>query len=201
MDSPLSVGDRWEDAHRWCPICARHRLQARLIRATGELTIRCPGCTPAPGFLSQATMPLLHDQTASGREGVSRLLGWMHDGYFSCAPTGWVQCTRCGCPTTPTIVPLGAHYAPQLRNGTLTACVACGHRDVLWLSGIALALPEGRQLWREQRRVRVLGERDVEAAGRPAVVLGLESVGSAARLEVVVARDTLAVIETRATGI
>ncbi len=58
-----------------------------------------------------------------------------------------------------------------------------------------LALPAGRRFWRAHPRLRLLPQRSIEAAGRPALVAGFESVTDAARFEAIVARDTYAVID------
>ena len=60
--------------------------------------------------------------------------------------------------------------------------------------GLVLALPQGQRFWREHPRIRALPQHEVEAAGRAALVAGFESLSAAARFEVVVARDTYAVI-------
>jgi hypothetical protein len=186
--------DRWEDARLWCPVCGCHHLSARLLRATGELTLRCPGCTPAPdGHISRATMPLLHRDSTTARAGVSRLLDWMHHSYYGIAPGGMVRCQRCGRPTPPLVVVAGWDCVPQVRYTVGTACAACGHRDRMWLSGVALALPEGRRFWREHRRVRLLAERTVERDGRGVAIVGLEAVGTGARFEVAAELTTLTV--------
>ena len=63
----------------------------------------------------------------------------------------------------------------------------------MWLSGVALALPEGRRFWRQHRRVRLLAEQTVERDGRGVAIVGLEAVESGARFEVAAEIATLAV--------
>ena len=58
----------------------------------------------------------------------------------------------------------------------------------------ALELLVGQAFWREHGRIRTLPDRDVEAAGGPAIVSRFESATGSAKLEVVFARDTLEVI-------
>ncbi len=193
---------RWEDTQIWCPVCGRHRLRGRLVRATGELTVRCPGCNREPGsYISQAVMPHLHRQSGSAAAGVSRLLDWLGNRYWPEAPEGLVRCVRCARPVVARLVPFAEYpFAPQVRYAVATACAECGHRDLIWLNTLLLSLPVARRFWREQRRVRFLAEREVEAGGHPAVVLGFESVGSAARCEVVASLDTFAVLGLHAPG-
>jgi len=179
-------GVGWEATRIWCPVCGRHPLHGRLIRATGELSVRCLGCTPPDRFLSQAAMPLLHHTGSDMQGAVERLLDWMDARYWQSAPPGLVRCVRCERPVAPVVgPPVGWEHVPQVRYGVITACAHCGTRNMMWLSSQALAHPAGRAFWREQRRVRLLPERAVEAAGRAAIVIGLESAGSADRLEIV----------------
>ncbi len=193
-----SGDDRWEDCRIWCPVCGQHRLRARLIRTTGELTVVCPGCTPTrDAHLSRATMPLLHRDTLTAKAGVSRLFDWMHRSFYGIAPSGMVHCQRCERLTPLHVAPIGWAHAPQLRYTVTTTCASCGHRDRMWLSGIVLGLPEGRRFWRQHRRVRLLPERTVEWEGRVVAVLGLGSIESSARLEVIAELTTLTVLNIK----
>ena len=97
----LAGGDdgRWEDARLWCPVCGRHRLAARLLRATGELTLRCPGCTPAPdGHISRATMPLLHRDSTTARAGSRACSTGCTTPTTGSPPAGWCAASGAGVP-------------------------------------------------------------------------------------------------------
>ena len=179
---------RWVDTQLWCPLCGRLRLRGHLVGATGEFTLRCPACTPAPRApLSQATMPLLHRGTATPRAGATRLRGWLHERYWQPALGGLVRCTRCERALAPQVGPNTAWgYAPQLRHSLVTACDACGERNAMWLATLAFGLPEGKAFWRAHPRLRLLPERDIERDGRPAVLVGFESMTGAPRLEAIV---------------
>jgi hypothetical protein len=138
-------------------------------------------------------MPLLHQRTTSARAGVMHLLDWMHHSYYALAPAGTVRCQRCEQPTPLRVTEDAWSQGEQLHYTVATTCSACGHRDRMWLSGVVLALPAGRQFWQEHGRVRLLRERPVEDGGSSAVI-GLEAVASAARFEIVVSLPTLTVI-------
>jgi hypothetical protein len=76
-----------------------------------------------------------------------------------------------------------------------TACPHCGGLNgVSTVGAVAFDRPEGWAFEREHRRIRTLPGREVEAAGVPAIVSRFESVARSARLEVVLARDTLELI-------
>jgi hypothetical protein len=73
-------------------------------------------------------------------------------------------------------------------------CDRCGCAHDLTLAGLALWSPAGRCFWRAHLRLRTLPEREVEAAGRAALVTSFESVTDGARLDVVSARDTYEIL-------
>jgi hypothetical protein len=88
------------------------------------------------------------------------------------------------------------YVPPTIRHlrGTYLRCDRCGCAHDLTLAGLALWSPAGRRFWRAHPRLRTLPEREVEAAGRAAVVTSFESVADAARLDVVSARDTYEIL-------
>jgi hypothetical protein len=92
-----------------------------------------------------------------------------------------------------TVTPAAPHWLRDAR-GIHHQCAACNSGSWDMLEALVLALPQGQRFWREHPRIRALPQREVEAAGRAALVAGFESVSAAARFEVVVARDTYAVI-------
>ena len=73
-------------------------------------------------------------------------------------------------------------------------CPACGTGLNAILPDRVLNLPEGQRFWREHPRLRLLPEREVEAAGGPALVTSFECITGGARLDVVTARDAFEII-------
>jgi hypothetical protein len=73
-------------------------------------------------------------------------------------------------------------------------CDSCGHADWQPLTELLLCLPKGRAFWREPPRILTLPPRQVETAGRPALITGYQSMLSSARLDIVVDRDSYAVL-------
>jgi hypothetical protein len=76
-------------------------------------------------------------------------------------------------------------------------CERCGDVSAVALSEFALGMPEGKTFWRAHPRLRLLGERLIEADGHPAIVVGHESVTDHARYEVVFTHDTFLPLEVR----
>jgi hypothetical protein len=58
------------------------------------------------------------------------------------------------------------------------------------IGGIALGQPAAQRFWRANPRMRILPPREVEVAGRAALVTHFESVTGSATLDVVSACDT-----------
>ena len=68
----------------------------------------------------------------------------------------------------------------MLKHAVYLACRRCGQTSMSALLGITFSLPEAQQFWRRHPKVQALPEREIEVAGRPAVVTRLASVTSRA---------------------
>jgi hypothetical protein len=112
-----------------------------------------------------------------------------------------VACTRCGRPT-PLIRATGAcDEAPFGPWPRLTVrCASCGEPGSTSLGGLVHALPAVRAFWRAHPRMRILPPREVEAAGRTALVARVESAIAGDAVDVISARDTYAVLAIHGTG-
>jgi hypothetical protein len=86
--------------------------------------------------------------------------------------------------------------AMRVQRGVHIPCARCGCVNDFPLSGLALWLPEGRRFWRAHPRVHLLPEREVEVAGRAAVVESFASIAGTARFDVVFDRATYHVLQT-----
>jgi hypothetical protein len=108
---------------------------------------------------------------------------------------GTVRCTQCGRPDA-LLRGLPDDVPPLLRGmpGVYVRCPVC--RMAWWttLSGLALWLPAGQRFWRRHPRLRTLPTREVEAEGSRALVTSFESVSDAARLDIIYAHDTYALM-------
>jgi hypothetical protein len=180
-------------------MCGRRKLLGRFDRARGRFTLRCPTCCRCH------TDPFLHSEETGLLRGVkgykpalSRLMVWA-DGYQRPAlARGAAACTRCGRSARLRMgMPEDAPQNVRARRGVHVRCDRCGPTYWTALTGLARDLPEARRFWREHPRMRTLPEREVEAAGSPALVVGFESVADGARLDVLVVRDTFEVIGAR----
>jgi RNA polymerase sigma-70 factor (ECF subfamily) len=195
--SAYGVAAAWQQTRIWCHVCGRQRFVGGLSRESHVLVLSCPSCAyvgvnlgpmeregPLPG--ARATKPALTRLMTSA------------DRYFRHAiEHGAVPCSSCGHPA-----PIRLHmpaYVPEalrVQRGVHIPCAQCGCVNDFPLSGLALWLPEGRRFWRAHPRVRLLPEREVEAAGRAAVVESFASVTDTTRFDVVFDRVTYRVLHT-----
>lgn len=197
----LSAADigGWRETRIWCAVCGRRRLMGRLGR--GELTLRCPACIP--DYLREPAPNMLHLSDPDILGGVKSfkpaLTRAMDHAYGLFAPAlsgGAIACPVCGRRgPIRTGIP---EYVPEPRwaeSGVHFRCGGCGWVHDMSLAGLALWTPEGRRFWREHPRIRLLPEREVDSAGRRAVVTGYESLADGSMFEVVSARDGFRVLE------
>ena len=134
---------------------------------------------------------------------LASLMIWADDYFRRTLAMRRAPCLGCG-RLTPVRLSLPEDLLPQGHRDSVVAvremrhvcirCAVCHTTVVNSLKGLALYLPEGRRFWREHRRIRALPEREVEAAGRPAIVTSFESLMGHARLDIVCARDSYEVL-------
>ena len=197
----LTPPDAWMETRLWCPTCGTHRFVGGITRETGTLVLRCPSCV----FSGVNMVPMERERPLPGARpsgrALTRVMTWA-DGYFQQALTeGWAACCGCGQPA-PLRRWAGDHLPMAVRaaRGVHIPCSACGCILDLLLPALALWRPEGRRFWHAHPRLRLLPERDVEADGRPAIVVGFASVTDAATLDIVADRETFRVLRISARG-
>jgi RNA polymerase sigma factor (sigma-70 family) len=206
LDLPAAGG--WRETRVWCPKCGRRRLDGRFERPVGFLAFRCPDCQPAPDALLVAYrlgnpgFARLLAGVDSFKPAYTRTLVWLHDYYRRGLNGGEVACTSCGRPI-PLIRATGAcdeaPFGPWPRLAV--RCASCGELSSTSLCGLVHALPAVRAFWRAHPRMRILPPREIEAAGRAALVVRVESMADSAALDVLSHRDTYALLAVHGHGI
>jgi RNA polymerase sigma factor (sigma-70 family) len=197
--APDDVG--WQETRIWCPLCGRHRLNGRLRRSSGEFALRCPSCCSERGvFLRHAAASERMVGARGFQAALSDLAEWGHNFYGRGVAGRSVKCPSCG-RRAPLRLSLPEDVPPSLRGmrGMHYRCGSCGDSGYQRLSSRALELPEGRRFWRQYPRIHMLPEREVEVAGRAALVMGFRAVREQAALDVVLDRDTYEVLEVHGT--
>lgn len=200
----VSIGDAgWQETRIWCPDCGERKLVGRFAEGR-SLDLDCVSCRGLPRVVQvRGRTGELIWGTPSARllEGVkgfkaalNRMTARNHEFYKHGIAGRTARCRWCG-EEAPLRV---SAYEEFGYRDVLTDCLRCGQRGGIGTTGaVALHTPEAQAFWREHGRIRTLPGREVESAGAPATVSTIESVTGGAKLEVVLARDTLRVIDTR----
>jgi RNA polymerase sigma-70 factor (ECF subfamily) len=197
-----SATDEWEETNIWCVVCGQHRVLGRFIREHGDFTLTCPNCIPE--MQADIRIHLAHYISTELFQGVkgykpalTRLLTAMNDWLVPALISRISVCPCCGKPS-PLRHGSPSYYPATIRrfHGVYIHCDQCGDLGGTWLDGLALALPEGQRFWRDHPRIRIRPEQEIEFAGRPALLVGFESVVDDARFEAVFALDTFEALTT-----
>jgi RNA polymerase sigma-70 factor (ECF subfamily) len=169
-------GAEWRPTAIWCVQCGGGTLETRRERDGKAIAFRCPRCDGEAG--RSAVFPL-DNPFFAGLVGslerpaamFGRVAGWAR-AYWAGGDGSAVDCTRCGAGTT-----VRAHTRLDTAvptPGLYVRCERCG--EELWTSlvGVAMALPQVRELRRREPRTRASL---AEAANRLVVRFGpLEAV-------------------------
>lgn len=201
--APLPGGeadDGWRETRIWCPLCGARRLLARFPFGSGAFALRCPGCPRRmPGADIGNIVNCHGDRDLAGlrsaKPALSRVMA-ESDGYYRAAlASGGAPCSRCG-----SWAPVALRLPPELpapyreARGIHLRCGRCGYLSDLRLPELTLWTPAGRAFWKAHPRLRLLPEREIEAEGRPALVVTFADVAGGARLAVVTDQETYAVL-------
>lgn len=183
----------------FCPLCGHARLVGRFDAASGALVLRCPVCQAGrtetvANAIDPMTMATAKGATST-EEALYRVMQRIYDHYAAAATSTTTTCLHCGA-----ALPLrrqGAHAPAALdapawfrrSRGFYTRCPVCGKASAMGLRSLARCSSPGRQFWARHPRMRTLPGRDITYHGRPAVLITLESLDDASRLDLVFARE------------
>ena len=197
FDLALPQTTDWHESRIWCPFCGQHHLRMRVDRATGEYAFHCAGpCHPQLSVVGSARFPEMLAQVHSPKSILARHCLFLAAEYRRMIRGGADTCGGCGRPVT---IRHWRHDDPPFpyQHGVYATCLRCGILDSASAWHLTLDTPEAVRFWRRHPRIRPLPTHEIEVAGRPALVTGYESVESAARIEIVSARDTWETLSVR----
>jgi RNA polymerase sigma factor (sigma-70 family) len=194
----------WQHTHIWCPMCGQRQLTVRLPEPPGTLAFRCPGCSNGYpqeigwGYpLSNAHFVQLRASLTQPKSILRRFSSWAYD-YYSDAIShkGAVACAGCGkLRRLRLLLPVdGAWFTSDhaARYGFSGQCPSCGWQDFCSPEGLLQSLPIVQRFWQAHPRMHlVFGGPIEEVEGSKALVVSFESLTDAAHLDIVIARDTL----------
>jgi RNA polymerase sigma-70 factor (ECF subfamily) len=198
---PTDAAIGWQETHVWCSRCGRFRLLIRHAQPPGTISVRCQGCNPSPEMndadyaLTNSHFARLIGALAQPRAILRRTAQWAHTYFRHAIDEGSAPCTHCGRPARVHITSTVDHA--QLRDSMprlVVSCAACDQVVSSSVGGLVASLPEVQRFWQEQRRMSTRFRREANVASGGAVVAHVESIASAAWMDVLVACDTLQVI-------
>lgn len=187
--------DEWHPTRIWCPECGRAQLEGRLGRLAPEqrgLVLHCPGCDGfGCQFIAYGPSEDGEHRLFRGIKGfkpaLSRAMKQTYPLHLS-VMAGPMRCPACDQRVEVQIDP----QRLTVRGG----CARCGPQ-LRWGYGaqeIVRSLPEAQAFWRRHPRLRTLPPVELESHGCDAVLISLQSMRDAARLDVLLARKNLAVL-------
>ena len=183
----LNAGGGWQATRLWCFVCGQRHLYARV-----EPTIVQFACLKDGPQRPHACFTVQRKGSIQGyRRLFSSLLTWIECFYGPYLALGQIPCPGCGQSGPITIDPDGL--------GLQVRCPVCQKQGREWYGSLSLAQSPVRQFWQEQNKIRLLPTQDIETEGRLGLVVPFESVGSQARIAVVLARDTYEVLRVVGT--
>jgi RNA polymerase sigma-70 factor (ECF subfamily) len=191
----------WQETRIWCTDCGERHLVGRFGEA-GDLQLDCPSCrdgrriVQVRGWVGELIWGVTSAELLKGVKGykaaLNRMAARSYEFYRHGIARRTARCRWCGRQAPLRISPYDFRGYHDVR----TDCPHCGRVNGVSTDGaVAFDRPEGWAFERKHRRIRTLPGREVEAAGVPAIVSRFESVAGSAKLEVVLVRDTLDLIE------
>jgi RNA polymerase sigma factor (sigma-70 family) len=195
----------WEETRIWCPTCGKQRMLGYFGWPGGTLSFRCPQCNPTPD-INHSDVNLANSYFAQLLAGIkqyktafNRTLVWANNYYRQGLKHRIVTCTHCGHLNQLQLC-MPRQATPLVRNqpGVHVECVRCREICSSSLAGLVMSLPQVRQFWRENLRMRTLPETEIQIAGRVGLVTSFEAVTTSARLDVISDSDTYEVINIQA---
>ncbi|EFH83186.1 RNA polymerase sigma factor [Ktedonobacter racemifer] len=171
----------WQELRLWCPFCGTSHWKAAAPK--NALYFTCSRCNPDPNSAIFNTFP---QGVKSYARSMTRLLQFINGYYEQRLAQKRAPCVGCG-RLTPIVIEPNDHYL-YMR------CPACHVFQRETVASLSLSLPEARELWKTQQRIHLLPERMIEIDGCIAIVASFESLGTKARLDVILAADTYKIL-------
>jgi RNA polymerase sigma-70 factor (ECF subfamily) len=189
--------DDWQTTRIWCPFCGRQKLASVIDRESGHAAFCCTQCISTGRLgIAQTGMPEIIEGVNSYKAILSRQITWLNRYYRDALSTMTTTCFRCNSPAK-VHLHLGPNVPAEWKqlSGVYFKCMACDWSDTNPLRYLAFDLPETQQFWRAHPRIQVLPEREINYAGRPAVLTTFASLSDTSHLDVISAVDSFAVLD------
>lgn len=197
----------WEETRLWCVLCGQQHLLGQIDPQEGLVRMKCPVCCAHPdAVLTASRLPQVLRGIKGYKPALKRLMKWAYVFYTEGLTYGNTVCTRCGKKSPVSIkMPESARDWLTDRYGLYApinaSCSYCSVDNWITLDGHALSSPQGLHFWNAHPRMRLLPLREVEAEGRPALVITFESVKENASFSLLLDRETYIKLHAYSEGI
>ncbi|HEY7093499.1 MAG TPA: RNA polymerase sigma factor [Ktedonobacterales bacterium] len=192
--SATDAQDGWHETRIWCPFCGCRRLKRWVESDSDAYSFRCSGpCVSSQDMIGSAyTLPPGAQGLTSSKSLLARHCLNLGVLYREALTSGrGSNCMRCGSDLVAGQWLPGDDFSDGTSlYGMYVRCPTCDLLDGGSPWHLSLDTPEAQRFWRRHPRMRALPTREVETGGRPALVIGYESVTSGARLEIIADRAT-----------
>jgi RNA polymerase sigma-70 factor (ECF subfamily) len=186
--------DGWRETRIWCPFCGQRQLKRWVESESDAYSFRCSGpCVSGQDMIGSAyTLPPGAQGLTSSKSLLARHCLNLDVVYRSAlASRRGACCMRCGSDlVVGQWLPGDSLPDGALLYGMYLHCPTCDLLDGGSPWHLSLDTPEAQRFWRRHPRMRALPTQEVEAEGRPALVIGYESVTGNERLEIIADRAT-----------
>lgn len=193
----VTTTDEWVETRLWCPTCGQRRIMGKLTAT--ELLLRCPTCTIEPKdyllHYNWSGSPTPFGQVKGFRPILKQLASQMYQHWMSTLQRGEYLCPVCNI-ASPLYFHLPA-WAPASMHGfhgMHVVCPRCAGGGNILLAGVALSSPAGQAFFQDHPRIHALPERTLEFEGAPALLQSSASVTDAATFEVIMHRESYAIL-------
>lgn len=191
----------WEETNIWCPGCGEVRLLGQ-YKQNECFALRCPRCEPDPQAIMTGldlTQPCHRDilgNVKTYKPAYKRVLTAFMPLYEQALHSHTAACMACG----HALQVIATHAEKATTHGDHNVQLVCPHCD--WVSnksatGWVMAVDQVQKFWRTYPRLKLLPVQQVETQGAAALVSGVQSVTSTAKLEVLLRQDTFEVLDIR----
>jgi RNA polymerase sigma-70 factor (ECF subfamily) len=182
----------WEYTRIWCPLCGYNRLVGRFDQVSGSLAIACPICHKTAARCINMRDARLFAGVKGYRPALKRLLASAYNYYSAAIERGSAPCRSCH--RASKVRRTEMVYSPTLSMPSLeVTCPVCGSEGAGTIS--LVFCPETLTFWQQHPRMRLLHPQSAVASGQDVILTGFESVIDSARIELILARDTLQILQ------
>lgn len=188
--------DEQQETNIWCPMCNSARL-VKYIANGSRIGFQCPACWHIATFPRSEIWSGLQSPKAI----LNRQIQVLSQHYWQAIHSPHPICSFCQSPVHVQVVqaqdiPEGRHFGRPYASACIhITCTRCPYDEYNPLPHLTLDVPEASQFWRKNPRMYWLPAQEIDHGGVPAFVSSFQSATDSARLDVIIHRPTLHVLD------